>query len=64
VSKAALDFLQRLLVKDVTQRMTAEQALLHPWLTEDAPDSGGSRGAGAGRTFGLLRSHHTRRWMV
>ncbi|KAL3823285.1 hypothetical protein ACHAXA_003433, partial [Cyclostephanos tholiformis] len=33
VSREALDFIRRLLEKDTKKRMTAEQALMHPWIT-------------------------------
>lgn len=34
VSKEALDFVKQLLVVDPTERMTAEQALAHPWIAK------------------------------
>lgn len=40
VSSQAADFVRRLLTKDPTKRMTAEEARQHPWLTDaaSAPD--------------------------
>lgn len=35
-SKASKEFLQCLIVKDVDQRYTAEQALNHPWITQNS----------------------------
>lgn len=37
VSPAALDLVTKLLVVDPRARLTAEQALRHPWITEHAP---------------------------
>ena len=45
VSKAAKDFVQRLLVKDARKRMTAHEALNHPFLFED--NHGGAGGPAA-----------------
>ena len=38
VSGPALDFVQRLLVKDASLRLTAKEALEHPWLQEDVKE--------------------------
>jgi hypothetical protein len=37
VSAAAKDFIQRLLVRDPKSRMTAEEALQHPWVANTSP---------------------------
>ncbi|PXF48854.1 Calcium/calmodulin-dependent protein kinase type 1 [Gracilariopsis chorda] len=37
VSEGARDFVRHLLVRDVPQRLTAQQALAHPWLTTPRP---------------------------
>ena len=37
VSKSCADFIKRLMEKDWTKRMTLEEALNHPWLTESPP---------------------------
>lgn len=37
VSGEAKDFVQKLLVKDLSRRMTADEALKHPWLLQE-PD--------------------------
>ena len=47
VSEAARDFIRRCLTIDQGQRMTAYQALTHPWIAPPADDAGGSRGTGA-----------------
>jgi len=39
VSELAKDFIQKLLIKDPEQRLTAEEAMQHPWLTTEAPDT-------------------------
>jgi len=39
VSELAKDFIQKLLVKDPQQRMTAEEAIEHAWLTTESPDT-------------------------
>jgi len=39
VSDIAKDFIQKLLVKEPDQRLTAEGAIAHPWLKSDAPDT-------------------------
>lgn len=36
ISDAALDFIDRLLVREKRERMSARDALLHPWLSSDA----------------------------
>lgn len=54
VSKAAKDFVQRLLVKDTSRRMTAHEALNHPFLYESDDDSPRGRG-GAGAKGGVAR---------
>jgi len=38
ISKEAINFIERLLVKDPENRMTLEQALEHPWLVKGATD--------------------------
>ena len=43
VSDSARDFINKLLVIDPSQRMTAEQALQHPWLATDAAEKGGEQ---------------------
>ena len=34
VSEEAKDFIKKILIVDPTKRMTAEEALQHPWLTQ------------------------------
>ncbi len=38
-SREAIDFVRRLLEVDASRRMTAEQALVHPWITRSGDDS-------------------------
>lgn len=38
VSELAKDFIKHLLVKEASQRYTAEEAIRHPWLASDASD--------------------------
>ncbi len=37
ISHLAKDFISGMLVKDVKKRLTAEQALAHPWMTNPFP---------------------------
>ena len=39
ISSHAKDWMKKLLVKDASERMTAAQALRHPWLKQDVPTS-------------------------
>jgi len=39
VTDLAKDFIQKLLVKDPDQRLTAEGAMQHPWLNSESPDT-------------------------
>ncbi|EGC30333.1 myosin light chain kinase, partial [Dictyostelium purpureum] len=39
ISKPAKDFINKLLVVDVTKRLSAEDALTHPWLNNSAPNT-------------------------
>ncbi|XP_055345151.1 calcium/calmodulin-dependent protein kinase type 1-like isoform X2 [Paramacrobiotus metropolitanus] len=39
ISEAAMDFIQHLLCVDPTERMTCEEALSHPWITDSESDS-------------------------
>mmetsp|Transcript_17041 Transcript_17041/g.47971 ORF Transcript_17041/g.47971 Transcript_17041/m.47971 type:complete len:567 (+) Transcript_17041:123-1823(+) len=48
VSKPAKDFVRGLLVRNPASRMTAQQALDHPWLTGRSAAGGESSGGGAG----------------
>ena len=41
ISRQALDFVRRLLVVDVTSRLTAREALMHPWITRTGFDDAG-----------------------
>lgn len=43
VSDAARDFINKLLTTDASQRMTAAQALEHPWLATDAAEKQGEQ---------------------
>ncbi len=46
VSSAAKDFIARLLVTDPGERMSAQEALGHPWMVSDSSPSPGSKAAG------------------
>lgn len=39
VSDAAKDFLEKLLLVDKTKRMTIDEAMTHPWLTNPTPST-------------------------
>ena len=46
VSKSSFDFVSKLLQRDPDQRMTAEQALAHPWIAEREQMPNGTESAG------------------
>eukprot|EP00439_Symbiodinium_sp_Y106_P075270 s350_g14.t2 len=46
VSKSSFDFVSKLLQRDPDQRMTAEQALAHPWIAEREQFPSGTESAG------------------
>ena len=52
-SAEARDFVSRLLVRDPAQRMSALEALSHPWLSRPARPAPGHAGNGDGRAAGL-----------
>ena len=39
MSKSAQDFIKKLIVVDVNERMTADQALKHPWIISKVYDA-------------------------
>lgn len=54
VSPAAVDFVQQLLVLDPAKRLSAAQALMHPWIAEAASAAdGGAAGGASGRDSAL-----------
>lgn len=59
VSEEAIRFTKALLDKRPERRMTVEQALTHPWLTQDCPNKREARRAASDlKRFGLFASLH------
>ncbi|XP_061111700.1 death-associated protein kinase 2-like [Conger conger] len=63
-SEMAKDFIEKLLVKDQSERMTAEQCLLHPWIKPPTRKQAASRSRSSINMKSFKRFNARRKWKM